>query len=87
MTIDDAINEGLVQPMESESDISNAKQTAIFMEIQQETYERLEDFKTEIVNAVDNSKDLETFECLECNESFFKFEESKKEEICEHCVE
>ncbi|MCK5538020.1 MAG: hypothetical protein KAI79_14440 [Bacteroidales bacterium] len=87
ISIDDAINDGMCQPMKSESDISKAKQVALYMQIEIDTYSELEDFKTEMINAVDNDENLETFECLECNEMFFKSEESKKEEICKGCHE
>lgn len=48
--IDDAIYEGLCEPMESESDISHSKQVAIYMQIEQDTYEEIRDFVSELEN-------------------------------------
>jgi len=87
VTIDDCIDEGLIQPMENEGDISRAKQCALYMEIERETYIEVEDFKKELVDAVDESKEFQAFECEECGNTFVKSEESKTKDTCIGCQE
>jgi len=53
-TIDDVIDEGMVSPMESESDIFKAKQVALYMALERDAYSDIEDFKNEINEKFDD---------------------------------
>ena len=84
-TIDDVVSEGLVEPMESEGDISKAKQVALYMQIEQDTYKEIQDFVDEMETAISESNDLKTFECVVCGYEFFKMFDLDKNDHCEFC--
>jgi len=53
-SIDDAISEGFFEAMESEGDISRAKQVALYMQIEQDAMQEIETFKDEINEKYDS---------------------------------